>query len=654
MNKLFENIGEYYGAGLFEEPEVPLFVRFARAVRRYLENREMPSYGGEALYPCGVWPSKMIINHNYSYTANCDYDKLREKDENAADAIYELLERFDKWPPKEHSVGGGMYTHSIPNFGRIVKEGLDSYRERIDNMKNEDMKKGLTDVVEGIRSFHTRSLGLLKENGADQKLITALERVPFMPATTLYEALVCWNFMYYMDGCDNIGRLDADLIEYYKGEDAEDIIRCFFKNVDANDGWTGALGPDYNPLTIQCLKASKGIRRPSVELRVTPQMPKEVWDAAIDSIKAGGGSPSLYNEELYQASLKEHFPEIPKEDLMRFCGGGCTETMLAGICNVGSLDAGVNLALIFENFMRKNLANAETFEAFYKEFIEESRKEIKKVLNSVSLSQKVRAETRPHPMRTLLIDDCIAKEKDYNAGGARYYWSVVNIAGMINVIDSLSAINKIVFTDGALDGKALLEALESGETFLNYPGVPRHGTDSDKANQMAKRLSGDICDIFTEVKPYLGGRFLPSSIQSTTYTDAGKDVGATPDGRCKGAPLCDCVGAIFGNDTKGVTSLLNSASAICQDKMIGTAVLNVKLNAGKPIEYLEALVKGYFENGGMQMQVTCVNKEDMLNAQKEPEKYPNLIVRIGGYSEYFTRLSPELQQTVIERTVVQQ
>ena len=85
--------------------------------------------------------------------------------------------------------------------------------------------------------------------------------------------------------------------------------------------------------------------------------------------------------------------------------------------------------------------------------------------------------------------------------------------------------------------------------------------------------------------------------------------------------------------------------------MIGTAVLNVKLNAGKPIEYLEALVKGYFENGGMQMQVTCVNKEDMLNAQKEPEKYPNLIVRIGGYSEYFTRLSPELQKTVIERTI---
>ena len=323
-----------------------------------------------------------------------------------------------------------------------------------------------------------------------------------------------------MDSCDNLGRLDADLIDFYKGEDLTDVIRCFFKNVDANDGWSGAIGPDYNPLTLQCIKACKGIRRPSLELRVTEDMPQEIWDAAIDSVKAGGGSLSFYNEELYQSSLAKTFPEIPQKDLLRFCGGGCTETMLAGISNVGSLDAGINLALIFERFMHSELLNSYTFEDFYKNFIIFSSDEIRTVLKAVSRSQKVRSQTKPQPMRTLLTDDCIDKELDFNNGGARYYWSVINIAGIINVIDSLSVIKKIIFTDKKLDGAAFLKAMDEGETFLNYPDILRHGTDSDEANCMAARLTEDICDIFEEERPYLGGKYLPSSIQFTTYSYA--------------------------------------------------------------------------------------------------------------------------------------
>ena len=650
MQKRFENLGEFYGAGLFEEPNAPVFVRFSRGVRRYLENVPLPVYTNTLLYPSGKIINKMSINHNYSFTVDFNYEQLYNKDKIAATEIADLLGKYNHFPPKEHAVGGNMYTHSIPNFGRIVREGLNAYEQRIKKMKNTDIRNGLLDVVEGIRNFHSRTLDMLKENHVDSNLYAALQRVPFLPASSLYEALVCWNFIYYMDGCDNIGRIDAELIDFYKGEDVTEVLRCFFENVNANDGWSGALGPDYNPLTLQCIKACKGIRRPSIELRVTSDMPEEIWNAAIESIKAGGGSPSLYNEELYQASLAEHFPEIPKKDLLCFCGGGCTETMLAGMSNVGSLDAGINLALIFEKYMKSQLSESKHFEEFYEKFVDNSRHEIKKVLNDISISQKVRSKTRPHPMRTLLIDDCIDKEKDYNDGGARYYWSVVNIAGMINVIDSLSVIKKIVFDDKTMNGEKLLECLEKGDTFLNYPGIARHGTDSDDANKMAARLSEDICNILSEEKPYLGGRFLPSSIQFTTYVDAGKSVGATPDGRCAGEPLCDSIGAIHGNDTLGVTALLNSSSCLCQQKMLGTPVLNIRMTTKQASLSLKALVNGYFKNGGMQMQITCVNREDLLDAQKHPQNYSNLIVRIGGYSEYFTRLSPDLQQTVIKRT----
>lgn len=651
MQQRFEKINEFYAAGFYEEPSASPFVRFSRGIRRFLEKREMPAYNGESLYPCGNFSAGLCVWHNYSYTVDVDWEGLRKKDEIAAQALERELSAYQFLMPQEHRIGGTMYTHSFPNFRRIVREGLNAYQERVKNMKDTAMRCGLMDVIEGIRCFHARSLKLLKENNANSQLYKALEKVPFNPAETLYEAIVCWNFIYYMDGCDDIGHLDADLIDFYRGEDMTDVFRRLFQNVDANDGWSGALGPSYNPLTIQCLHACKGMRRPSIELRVTQDMPQEIWDAAIESIKAGGGSPSLYNEDAYQDALERLFPQIPKEDRLRFCGGGCTETMLTGISNVGSLDAGVNTALIFERFMRKELPEAKNFEDFYHGFIELCRQEIEKVLDAVSATQKLRAQYRPQPMRTLLIDDCIEKEKDYNNGGARYAWSVVNIAGLINVLDSLLVIRQIVFKDRRMDGAELLKRMDEGETFLSYSNIPRHGTDSDEANAMASRLSLDICSIFDSKTPYLGGKFLPASIQFVTYTDAGKSVGATPDGRQAGDPLCDSIGSIHGNDKYGPTALLNSAAALCQQKMLGTPVLNIKLGTMQAEKSLKPLVNGYFSNGGMQIQITCVCKNDLLDAQKHPEKYPNLIVRIGGYSEYFTRLSPQLQQTVIDRSM---
>ncbi len=652
MQKRFENLNEFYAAGLYEEPTASLFVRFSRGIRRYLEHREMPVYNGEQLYPCGSFSSGLCVDYNYSYTVNFSWSRLKQKDEIAAKMLKEDFSASRSFLPSEHTIGGAMYTHSFANFRRIIREGLDSYQERVEKMTETDMRSGLLDVLEGIRCFHKRTLKLLKESGAAKsQLYKALEKVPFKPADTLYEAIVCWNFIYYMDGCDDIGHLDADLIDFYRGEDMTDVFRRLFLNVDANDGWSGALGPNYNPLTLQCLRACKGIRRPSLELRVTPDMPQEIWDAAIESIKSGGGSPSLYNEDAYQTVLGNLFPHIPKEDRMRFCGGGCTETMLTGISNVGSLDAGINIALIFERVMREELPYVADFDTFYQVFIRKCRQEIEKILDIISESQKMRAQYWPQPMRTLLIDDCIEKEKDFNNGGARYAWSVVNLAGLINVIDSMLVIRKVVFDDRKMCGAEMLERIDNGETFFNFTDIPRHGTDSDESNAMALMLTDDICKAFDGKTPYLGGRFLPASIQFTTYVDAGKAVGATPDGRRAGDPLCDSIGAIHGNDKSGVTALLNSAASLCQQKLAGTPVLNIKLDAKQTSKSLKALANGYFKNGGMQMQITCVNKDELLDAQKHPEKYPNLIVRIGGYSEYFARLSPQLQQTVINRTM---
>ena len=228
------------------------------------------------------------------------------------------------------------------------------------------------------------------------------------------------EFIYYIDGCDNPGRLDADLIDFYKGENIEVLLREFFIHVDINNGWSSALGPNCNPLTLQCLHAIKGLRRPSLELRVTNNMPDEIWQAAIDSLMTGCGQPAFYCEEAYQSALSERFPKIPKEDLLCFNGGGCTETMLAGMSNVGSLDAGINLPLIFSAWMREQLMKKSDFETFYLGLLDQISSVTAEVLDIVNEFRKMRAHVRPQPVRSLLIDDCIDNGLDFNAGGARY------------------------------------------------------------------------------------------------------------------------------------------------------------------------------------------------------------------------------------------
>lgn len=649
---LFQALGEPYAAGLFEDEGRSPFARYSRAARRYLEACSLSPYDGGPLYPCGSKVNDpFAVLPDYSYTVSVNEGLLNKKDPRALAYIREETGRL-AGIGGPHTVGGAGYTHSIPNFERIAREGLASCEKRVLALPSGDFRDGLQDVLAGIRSFHARSLQYLRGLGACAELVSALENVPFNPARSLYEALVCRNFVYYLDFCDNPGRLDAELAEYYRGEDATAVLRAFFKNVDTNSGWSAALGPDCGPLTVQCLKAAVGLRRPSLELRVTDGTPPEVWDAAAEAVASGCGQPAFYNEALYQKAFRAKFPEIPEKDLLRFNGGGCTESMLAGVSNVGSLDAGVNAALVFSECLGRYLETAGSFERFYALFIGELRQAVDETLGEISRFQRDRAEYRPQPMRSLLIDDCIDKGKDFNAGGARYCWSVVNVAGLINVIESLLAVRELVYQTKACSPREFTELLskEDAAFYLKLRACPHYGADDPSADALAAQTARDVWALFDGKKPWLGGAFLPASIQFATYADAGRSVGPTPDGRLRGAPLCDSVAAIHGNDAKGPTAMLAGASRLHLNMALGTPVTNLRLNREHVRKALKPLVLGYFRSGGMQLQVTCVSKADMLDALENPHRHENLIVRIGGYSEYFNRLTPELKQSVIDRT----
>ncbi len=421
--KLFLEIDEPYAAGFFELPNKGLFSRFSRAQRRFFENRPVDDYLGNRLYPSGrAHTGNYAVHPDCAKTFNPDYyTLLYEKSPEAAKIMKKVRDQsnFTITPSAPYITLSG-YTHSAPHYERILAEGFDSYVTRINQIEDSDMREGLLDLLKGIRNYHSRGIEYLKSVNADQELIEALKQVPFKPARTIYEAIVCWNYVMYLDTVDNIGMLDSGLYPYYHGENISKEIRELFENININDKWNCTIGPHYNDITKMCLEQSKGLRRPGLCLRVTKDMPDEIWNLALEDNFSGSGNPTYYNEELIQDFLSEGFPGITKEDLMRFGPVGCTETCIDGYTNNGSIDGNINLAMIFENYMKENLSKAKSFDEFYQGYLEEVKKGVDLFCEDLWKNHEQRAKYLPNPFRSLVIDDCIDKGKDFNNGGARY------------------------------------------------------------------------------------------------------------------------------------------------------------------------------------------------------------------------------------------
>jgi formate C-acetyltransferase len=699
-------LGEHLAAGFLELPDATPLRRMARALRRQLERSRLPGWRGEALYPSGAfsWYAQgNAISFSYSHSLVVARDELRQRaregDDEARATYAELAERLGDYPQvgepldPDISLGGRNYTHSILNYGRIVREGLLEYERRIEaglaralslgDEERVDFYTSLADLMAGIRAVHARSLeemeALRPEDGplrpAWERLFEVLRHVPWQPARTFYEALVCVNFMYYLDGCDNLGRFDQDLGALYEADLAagrlnEDegvkLVGQMWANMDANTGWNVALGgskPDgrsaSNRLTLACLRAARGRRRPNLALRLTQETPGEVLDAALDSISSGCGIPALYNDALYLRAIREAHLNVTPEDLSRFAFGGCTELMIHGCSNVGSLDGGINLPLVLSGTLREHLADSPTFEAFWEHFAEDLQATVARLAQQVSQAQELHARCQPQPIRTLLVDDCLDAGVEFNAGGARYNWSVINIGGLGNVADSLAAVREVLYEQRELTSAALLAALESDfegheELRQRLARCPRYGNDQPQADGLAQRVARTVFEELRRYAPWRGGRFLPACLMFATYAVAGEPVGATPDGRRAGEPIADSIGAVQGRDRHGPTALIRSVASIPQRLAPGTLVTNFRfarsMFAGEGRERLKDLVRTYFALGGLQMQITVVDQKVLREALAHPERYGDLIVRIGGYSEYWRNLSQALRQTVLERT----
>jgi formate C-acetyltransferase len=302
----------------------------------------------------------------------------------------------------------------------------------------------------------------------------------------------------------------------------------------------------------------------------------------------------------------------------------------------------------------------ETFADLFEAYRRQLTHLIEIKLRGNAVIERLYATYMPAPFLSMLIDDCIARGRDYHDGGARYNTTYIQGVGLGTMADSLSAIMHHVFDQRTVTMAELLAALADDfagqerlrQMLLNR--TPRYGNDDDKADNVMRAVFEAYYDAIDGRPNAKGGTYHINLLPTTCHVYFGSVVGATPDGRRAYTPLSEGISPVQGADRRGPTAVLRSAAKMDHVRTGGT-LLNQKFTpqvlADEPgLDMLVQLVRTYFKLDGHHIQFNVVDADTLRAAQRNPEQYRDLIVRVAGYSDYFCDLTPALQDEIIART----
>jgi len=561
-----------------------------------------------------------------------------------------------------------------------------------------------------------------------RKIADVCRHVPAHAPRDFWEALQAYWFIHLgviseLNTWDSFcpGRLDQHLEPFYqKGladgtltrDEAKELLECFwvkFNNQPAppkvgvtaaesgtytdfaniNNGGLRADGSDgVNEVTYLILEVVDEMRllQPSSNLQLSKKSPDRFLKRGIEIIRKGWGQPSIFNADLVVEELLRQGKSI--EDAR--CGGntGCVETgafgkeayILTGYFNITKvLEITLNNGLDPRTGKRLGLETGDpskfnSYDELFGAFRKQLHRFIEIKVRGNNIIERIYARHMPAPFLSLLIDDCIAKGKDYNDGGPRYNSTYIMGVGPGSCADSLAAIRYHVFDRKDVAMAELLDALAAN--FDGHEGTRRSGGDGSRSQESLRLLllnktpkygnddeyaDAILADLFNafydEVngrKNTKGGSYRVNYLSTTCHVYFGSVTGATPDGRRAYEPLSDGISPVQGADRRGPTAVLRSAAKMDHARTGGT-LLNQKftpqlLEGEEGIDKLAHLVRSYFKLDGHHIQFNVVTAETLRAAQQNPEKYRDLIVRVAGYSDYFCDLTTPLQNEIIART----
>jgi formate C-acetyltransferase len=546
------------------------------------------------------------------------------------------------------------------------------------------------------------------------RIADVCEHVPANAPRNFWEALQSYWFAHLgviieLNVWDsfNPGRLDLNLFPFYEKEVengtlsrdfAKELLQCFwikFNNQPAplkvsiteqqsgtyqdfaliNTGGLNQEGKDaVNELSYLVLDVCNEMRliQPSVCIQLSTENPESFLMSAVDVVKEGFGQPSLFNTDVIIKEFTRAGKSI--EDARAGGPSGCVtisafgkeSCILTGYCNWPKI-----LEIALHNGIDPRTGERvgpetgdpsefKSFDDMFDAYKKQLKYFIDLKIKGNNIIERLYAEHMPAPFMSILFDDCIARGLDYHDGGPRYNSTYIQGVGMGTISDSLSAIKFHVFEKKNFTMEELLEGLRTDfknnevmrMTLLNK--TPKYGNDDDFADKLAKDVFDAYFDLIDGRPNTKGGEYRVNLLPTTVHVYFGQVTGASPDGRNAGAPLSDGISPAHGADTNGPTAVIKSVAKIDHWKTGGT-LLNQKFmpevladNEGR--KKLGNLVRSYFKLGGHHIQFNVVKAETLRDAQKSPELFQDLIVRVAGYSDYFVNIGKDLQNEIIART----
>ena len=546
------------------------------------------------------------------------------------------------------------------------------------------------------------------------QLAAICRRVPAHAPATFHEALQMYWFIHLgvvteLNPWDsfNPGRLDQHLLPFYQAERqqgtltddaARELLGCLwvkFNNQPAppkvgvtaaesatytdfaniNCGGLRADGSDgVNAVTWLVLDVIDDMRlvQPSSNIQVSRKNPDAFIKRALRIIRKGWGQPSIFNADTVIEEMLRQGKSI--EDARNGGTSGCVETgafgkesyILTGYFNFpkvleitlhGGIDPRTGKRI---GALTGDPRTFRTMEELLTAYRSQVQHFIDIKLRGNNVIERLYAVYVPTPFLSILIDDCIARGRDYADGGARYNTNYIQGVGIGTLADCFSALKAHVFDSGAVSMDEMLTAIRSDfEGCDRLRGLlmnktPKYGNDDDRADGLMREGFEIFYDAVNGRANTKGGVYRIQMLPTTCHVYFGSVTGATPDGRHAGVPLSEGISPVQGADRTGPTAVLRSAAKMDHVRTGGT-LLNQKFTPGlvegeKGIDHLTQLVRSYFTMGGHHIQFNIVDAATLRKAQEHPQEHRDLIVRVAGYSDYFCDLGKALQDEIIERT----
>ena len=674
---------------LKHQSEIPI-LREALALRDYWNQCEIEYHGDELIvghivsnepvlfhYGCGIWISD-----------ECDWDdpaikKIRETSYQYVDPSY--IDQHEMNHIEAHASTSTWFGgHMVLDYEQVLRIGLDGYRELVVAYAQTDFYKALAITLDGITDFIMRYAKLAK----DTELASVLTHIAHQPPKTTHQAMQLIWILHYLDQSDAFGRFDYYLQSFVENEQLSKekltdlLVDFWFRIEDANqiqNMTIGGTNPDNSQnnslLTELILEVTKTLafKGPNLCLLTNQQTKDSIWQKAYDCIGSGLGIPALYNEKVYLDSLTRHgYPDAVAKS---FSLAGCSQIIIPGksnFCNdIGLFNVAKIFELTFYNGFDQRLKRQVGIEsgdvrnfATFAEFMTAFYAQLEDAINvQVSLHNKeikYRAGREGYAVRSLFTQDCIAKGKGIFEGGARYNQVQLEIIGMPNVADMLMAIKTAIYDEQIMSFDMLIDILAANWENHNlereyFKNLPKFGNNIKEVDELRAEVSAFLYQRFNEEPGPFGGIYVPGEVIFTAHEGCGQVVGATPDGRMAGQVLADSAAGAMGTTTNGPVALMHSVLSIpTTDYLLTTVVMNLRFlpmtfNNELARENLLLMIKGFFAQGGMQMQINVCDRDTLIATQEKPEFYPDLVVRVGGYSDYFVRLTKGLQDEIIAR-----